>query len=55
MQNCILYDNRECIQCGECDRCDLDLNKICDNCCKCIESDADFVAVEVDDIVIDDE
>ncbi len=28
---CVLYD-RVCIGCGECDRCDLDPEKICDNC-----------------------
>ncbi len=36
MKQCILYD-RPCTDCGECDRCDLDPSKICDNCCKCIE------------------
>ena len=32
MAKCVLYD-RECINCFECDeRCELDVNKICDNC-----------------------
>ena len=31
VRECVLYD-RECIGCGECDRCDLDPEKICDNC-----------------------
>ncbi|MBQ2711980.1 MAG: hypothetical protein IJF71_01240 [Clostridia bacterium] len=35
MKECVLYD-RACIDCGECDRCDLDPNKICDNCMKCV-------------------
>lgn len=30
-KQCVLYD-RECIDCGECQRCDLDPDKICDNC-----------------------
>ena len=34
-KKCVLYD-RDCIECGECDRCDLDPNKICDNCMKCV-------------------
>ena len=33
---CVLYD-RECIGCLECDTCDLDPNKVCDNCGKCAE------------------
>ena len=31
---CELYD-RECIGCLECEICDLDPNKVCDNCGKC--------------------
>ena len=34
-KQCVLYD-RECIDCGECQRCDLDPDKICDNCMKCV-------------------
>ena len=33
---CVLDENKECDDCGECNRCDLDPNKICDNCCMCI-------------------
>ena len=40
-RQCILYD-RECIGCGECDRCDLDPEKICDNCMKCVKGDAEY-------------
>ena len=32
-EECVLYD-RKCIECGECDMCDLDPSKICDNCGK---------------------
>ena len=35
-QQCVLYD-RECIGCMECETCDLDPNKICDNCGKCLD------------------
>ena len=35
-QKCVLYD-RDCIGCMECEMCDLDPNKICDNCGKCLE------------------
>ena len=35
-RECVLYD-RDCIGCGECDRCDLDPEKICDNCMKCVQ------------------
>jgi len=49
---CVLYD-RECIECGECQKCDLDENKICDNCCKCIDSEFDFNAITIDAIYED--
>ncbi len=52
-KECVLMD-RECIDCGECDICDLDPNKICDNCCKCIDKDADFKSIEIDEIVEDE-
>ena len=29
---CVLDETIKCDGCGECDRCDLDPNKICDNC-----------------------
>lgn len=35
-KKCELYD-RYCISCGECDVCDLDANKKCNNCGKCLE------------------
>lgn len=45
-KECVLYD-RECIDCGECDRCDLDPDKICDNCGKCIETDQEFISMPI--------
>ena len=46
-KKCVLYD-RDCIDCGECDICDLDPSKICDNCGKCIDSGSDYNTVDVD-------
>lgn len=54
MKECVLYD-RECIECGECNRCDLDPNKICDNCMKCIDQGQDYKEIIVEDIVDGDE
>ena len=51
---CVLYD-RECIGCGECDRCDLDPGKICDNCMKCVQGDADFRGIAIDGIRLEEE
>lgn len=51
---CIL-ENRLCTECGECDRCELNSEKICDNCCQCIDSEADYVGIEIDDILINTE
>ena len=53
-RQCVLYD-RECIGCGECDRCDLDPDKICDNCMKCIKGDAEYRSVSIDRIMLESE
>jgi hypothetical protein len=47
---CVLMD-RECMDCGQCDICDLDDSKICDDCCKCIDTDTDFKGVYIDNII----
>jgi len=49
---CVLYD-RECIECGECNICDLDPTKICDNCKKCIglDGELEYRAIKVDGII----
>lgn len=54
-KQCVLYD-RECIECGECNMCDLDPSKVCDNCGKCIGLDGnlDYRAIRVDGIVSED-
>ena len=51
-KQCVLYD-RECIDCGECQRCDLD--KICDNCMKCVMGDADYRAISITGIELEEE
>lgn len=48
-QECVLYD-RECIGCMECEVCDLDPNKICDNCGKCLDI-KEFAAIKIDGII----
>lgn len=53
-KECVLYD-RVCIQCGECERCDLDPDKICDNCMKCINGDSAYRAIAVDGIRLENE
>lgn len=53
IKECVLED-RECTDCGECNICDLDSEKICDNCCVCIDGKSDYRSVEIDDI-LDDE
>ncbi len=51
MKRCVLNEAKECVHCGDCDICDLDPNKICDNCCKCIDSpheDENYAVLPVD-------
>ena len=45
-KQCVLYD-RECIECGECNMCDLDPSKVCDNCGKCINENKNYKIIEV--------
>ena len=51
-EKCELYE-RDCIECGECDRCDLDKNKICDSCGKCIEPTKNFEIIKINKIIKD--
>lgn len=51
-QKCVLYE-RECIGCLECEICDLNPNKICDNCGKCLEIKDDAV-IKIDKIILND-
>ena len=47
-KKCVLYD-RPCEDCGECEFCDLDPLKICDNCGQCLNMD-DFATIKIDGI-----
>ena len=47
-QKCVLYE-RDCIGCFECETCDLDENKVCDNCGKCIDMQ-EFASIKIDKI-----
>ena len=53
-KNCILYD-RKCVECGECDWCDMYPEKICDNCQKCLRLDSDYLAIRIDGLLTSDE
>ena len=48
-QKCVLYD-RDCIGCLECEMCDLDPSKICDNCVKCLDI-YDSATIKIDKIL----
>lgn len=50
---CVLYD-RDCIGCLECETCDLDPNKICDNCGKCLDI-KDVASIKIDKIYASEE
>lgn len=45
MKTCILYE-RSCTGCGEC-RCELDPNKVCDNCFACLSAGEDRPYAEI--------
>lgn len=53
-KQCVLYE-RMCIGCGECDICDLDESKICDNCGKCIMGDREYNEIKIDKIILDED
>ncbi len=50
-KQCILYD-RECIDCLECQICDLDPYKLCDNCGECLHME-DVATIRIDGIITD--
>ena len=52
-QQCVLYE-RECTGCLECEICDLDSNKICDNCGKCLNIQDDAV-IKIDKIIMEED
>lgn len=54
MKQCVL-EERECIKCGECELCDLDAKKTCDNCMKCVLDDTDYAEIAIDEIITGEE
>ena len=40
---------------AENDFCDLDPTKICDNCCKCIDSDKNYKIIKITKIITDED
>ncbi len=44
-------EDKVCIECGECDVCDLDKNKICDNCAKCIQPEGEYAEIKIEEII----
>lgn len=55
-KKCVLYD-RLCNDCGECemdDVCELDPNKKCDNCEKCLELDRNYKIIKITKIITDE-
>lgn len=51
IKECILEPGKQCAECGRCNLCDLEENKICDNCCRCL-GEADYSAVEITEIIM---
>lgn len=48
---CLLDDDKFCNECGECTRCDLNPEKLCDNCMACLnKSDAEYASIEIDEV-----
>lgn len=47
------YDKSIIDDSTEDDFCDLDPNKICDNCCKCIETDKNYKIIKITKIITD--
>ncbi len=53
-KECVLEKGKECMECGSCNVCDLDVDKICDNCCRCL-GEADYSAVQITEIILPQE
>ena len=47
-KQCVLKDG-PCVNCGECDMCDLNPLKVCDNCGKCINME-DVASIKIDSV-----
>jgi hypothetical protein len=51
---CVIYGNKICDNCGECDLCDITPGKICDNCGRCME-EGDYRSIQIDELIVDPE
>ncbi len=49
-KECVLYE-RMCNNCGECSICDLDRNKKCDNCEKCLGYHGNYKTMKLKDFI----
>ncbi len=50
-KQCVLYD-RICNDCGECDYCDLNPVKLCDNCGKCLDLEKEYREIKIDGVIL---
>ena len=55
LRQCVLEEGKTCIECGECNICDLNKRKICDNCGRCLESGATYRTIKIDTILPEDD
>ena len=57
MKKCILGHKAVCDECGACeeDRCELDRNKLCDNCFKCLEITESYREIPIGRVLMDEE
>lgn len=55
MKKCILGLKAYCDECGACyeDRCELDPNKLCDNCFKCLDVTEAYREIPIGRILMD--
>jgi hypothetical protein len=49
-EKCV-FEEKDCTNCGECDKCDLIPDKICDSCGKCLESDINYKIIKITKII----
>ncbi len=57
MNACVLEKTKNCTACGECDICDMNPLKLCDNCCKCIDGgeSVDFAKIPVSKVMVEND
>lgn len=51
-----IFEDKICLECGECDQCEITPDKICDNCCECLElPQSDYAEIVIEDILLNTE